>query len=76
MDSFFDADILDISKTFSGSSKTPDGQCDDLNYYSFKTVATGIKIHDLWDYIHEKCQSGSTFFEEEFKVRNSPNIKF
>ncbi|KAH3781970.1 hypothetical protein DPMN_159880 [Dreissena polymorpha] len=40
---------------------------DDNNYYSFKTLGSGIQIHELWDYTHEKCQSGSTFFEEEFK---------
>ncbi|KAH3781994.1 hypothetical protein DPMN_159905 [Dreissena polymorpha] len=41
--------------------------CDYNDYYSFKTLGSGIKIHELWGYIHEKCQSGSTFFEEEFK---------
>ncbi|KAH3802084.1 hypothetical protein DPMN_155753 [Dreissena polymorpha] len=44
---------------------------DDHDYYSFKTFSRGIKIHELWDYIHEKFRSGSTFFEEEFKKLRS-----
>ncbi|XP_052259000.1 receptor-type tyrosine-protein phosphatase kappa-like [Dreissena polymorpha] len=47
----------------------PDAQFDDPNYYSFKTVAPGIKIHDLWDYIHEKRDS--IFFDAEFKKLRS-----
>ncbi|XP_052243791.1 uncharacterized protein LOC127853363 isoform X3 [Dreissena polymorpha] len=54
-----------VSLLLSGKEKIV--PCDDNDYYSFKTVGSGIQIYELWDYIHEKCQSGSTFFEEEFK---------
>ncbi|XP_052281313.1 receptor-type tyrosine-protein phosphatase epsilon-like [Dreissena polymorpha] len=54
-----------VCRLFSGKENLV--PCDDNDYYSFRTpLGVGIKIHELWDYIHEKCQS-STFFEEEFK---------
>ncbi|XP_052224315.1 receptor-type tyrosine-protein phosphatase F-like [Dreissena polymorpha] len=53
------------------SDKENPVSCDDNDYYSFKTLSPGIRIHELWDYIHGKCQSGSTFFEEEFKKLRS-----
>ncbi|KAH3785949.1 hypothetical protein DPMN_164045 [Dreissena polymorpha] len=48
-----------------GVGNSTDAQFDDPNYYSFKTVVPGIKIHDLWDNIHEKRDS--IFFDDEFK---------
>ncbi|XP_052228526.1 receptor-type tyrosine-protein phosphatase epsilon-like [Dreissena polymorpha] len=59
----------DVSKRLPGVVNSTDPQCDDPNYYSFKTVSPGIKIHDLWDYIHEK--SDSIFFDDEFKKLRS-----
>ncbi|KAH3802112.1 hypothetical protein DPMN_155781 [Dreissena polymorpha] len=53
------------------SGKENPVQSDDHDYYSFKTLSRGIKIHELWDYIHDKLRSGSTFFEEEFKKLRS-----
>ena len=65
-------EIVDVSSLLSGKENPVPS--DDHDYYSFKTFSRGIKIHELWDYIHEKFRSGSTFFEEEFKVRNGPSI--
>ncbi|XP_052228557.1 receptor-type tyrosine-protein phosphatase T-like isoform X3 [Dreissena polymorpha] len=61
--------LKDVSKRLPGVGNSTDAQFDDPNYYSFKTVTPGIKIHDLWDYIHEKRDS--IFFDAEFKKLRS-----
>ncbi|KAH3692010.1 hypothetical protein DPMN_194885 [Dreissena polymorpha] len=61
--------LKDVSKRLPGIGNSTDAQFDDPNYYSFKTVAPGIKTHDLWDYIHEKRDS--IFFDTEFKKLRS-----
>ncbi|XP_052241859.1 uncharacterized protein LOC127851914 isoform X12 [Dreissena polymorpha] len=71
-----DTEMTDISKTLRSSIGQDNNAFSDVgnkafenldsDYYSFKSVAPGIKIHLLWDNIREKRKYGSSYFSDEF----------
>ncbi|KAH3713604.1 hypothetical protein DPMN_073397 [Dreissena polymorpha] len=72
------AEMTDISKTLRTSTGHDNFAYSDAaghkiyenpdidDYYSFKSVVPGIKVHLLWDYIREKTKHGSSYFADEF----------
>ena len=38
------------------------------DYYNFNEVQKGVKIYDLWDYVHDNMKDACVSFAEEFSV--------